>query len=164
MQVINSLSDISEQHTYPWSLFNNCLYWHRRCYLFSSLYTEPVPTSVVITDFGVSEGGQEYNLTCQVTVVEGLTVEPAVDWFQGATPITASDGNYLLSEAETQGTVTYRTLTFRLQRTSLAGMYECRGKVVVSSVGISNAINSSSFLVVIKGAAQYNIVLLTLFS
>ena len=115
--------------------------------------------SVEITDSGVSEGGQEYNLTCQVTVVEGLTVKPAVDWFRGTTHITASDANYILSGTETEGTVTSRTLTFRLLRTSLAGMYECRGKVVVSSVGISNAMNSSSFIVVAKGAAQYNICL-----
>ena len=89
-----------------------------------------------------------------MTVVEGLTVEPAVDWFQGTTSITASDANYILSGTETEGTVTSRTLTFRPLRTSLAGMYECRGRVIVSSVGISDATNSSSFIVVAKGAAQ----------
>ena len=90
-----------------------------------------------------------------MTVVEGLIVEPAVDWFQGGTPINGSNANYILSEAETEGTVTSRTLTFRPLHTSMAGMYECRGRVVVSSVGISDATNSSSFLLVVKGAAQY---------
>ena len=89
-------------------------------------------------------------MTCRVTVVEGLLFIPTVDWLWVAMPVAVND-DYILSEAVTKGTVTSRTLTFRSLRTSLAGMYECRGSVFAPSFGITNASNSSSLSVIVKG-------------
>ena len=83
-------------------------------------------------------------------MVEGLIVSPQVDWYPGAINITEDDDR-ILGEPVTQGLVTSRTLTFKSLRTSLAGVYECRGIVNIPTIDISGATNSSTFKVVVKG-------------
>ena len=122
--------------------------------LCTCLSPDPIPTSVEITDSGDAELEQEYTLTCHVTVVEGLIVNPRVEWY-GTTNIT-DDNDHTLSEPVTQGLVTSRTLTFKSLRTSLARMYECRGIVNIPSIALSGVTNSSMFPVVVKGM-QVNI-------
>ena len=77
-------------------------------------------------------------------------MSPQVDWYRGEMKI-AEDDDHILGEPVTGGGVTSRTLTFKSLRTSLAGVYECKGSVNIPSIGISGVTNSSVFPVVVKG-------------
>ena len=91
----------------------------------------------------VTEAGQSLTLTCNVTVVEYLIVDPQVEWIQrdGST-ISGVSVNPSTGEGPVvTGTLSTRDVNFAPLRTSHAGQYTCWASVNI--VDIPRLFNSS---------------------
>ena len=82
--------------------------------------------------YGTSEGtaDNEIQLTCNVTLVEGLVVRPSLKW----TGVGVGDNN--VTESETvilSDTWSERNLTFSPLKTSHGGRYRCTATIFISS-------------------------------
>ena len=77
--------------------------------------------------------GDELQLTCSVTVTEGLTVQPTVQWSGGS---VGSDG---VTESATtfSGAHSTRTLTFSPLLTSHEAQYTCQAEINISSINVT---------------------------
>ena len=77
---------------------------------------------MAITTSGDTVAGEQYTLTCTVTVPEssGLSGTPTVEW-------TGDEGKTSVTEGkpDTSGRVTTLTLTFNLLQDSQDGVYTC---------------------------------------
>ena len=103
--------------------------------LFYLIYTD-LPAPVV--NIGGSPvidrtGGEDFNLTCIVTVVEYLIVEPTVQWSGGS---VGSGNGVMVGDTVTthSGVMSMRTLTFSPLCTSHEGDYFCRATINTSLI------------------------------
>ena len=110
--------------------------------IFTFVPALPAP-EVMITTEGDSTAGQQYTLTCTVTVVENLVVEPGVEWSGGRTPSG-------VGSVRRDGATFTLTLTFNPLRTSDGGQYTCTASVNVSEISISNLNNKTSIDVIVQ--------------
>ena len=87
--------------------------------------------------------GTEFQLICSVTVTEGLTVQPTVQWSGGS---VGSEG---VTESATNhsGTISMRTLTFSPLLTSHGAQYTCQAEINVSSISVMRNGSNSTDLV-----------------
>ena len=79
--------------------------------------------------FHHGRGGEDFNLTCIVTVVEYLTVEPTVQWSGGS----AGSGNgVMVGDTTHSGVMSMKTLTFSPICTSHQGGYTCQATINIT--------------------------------
>ena len=71
-------------------------------------------------------GGEDFNLTCIVTVVEYLTVEPTVQWSGGS---VGSGNGVMVGDTTHSGVMSMKTLTFSPLCTSHQGAYICQSTI-----------------------------------
>ena len=95
----------------------------------------PPPTVVVIASSSGSIVGQDLNLTCTVTTVDGLVLPPLVEVLDPSGNTLMTGGNVLLGSPVTEGVVT--TLEVGLLSLGIAdgGRYMCRATISAPGVG-----------------------------
>ena len=95
----------------------------------------PSPT-VSITATGSLTAGQTYSLTCSVSVVEHLVVQPSIVWRDGqGREVARGSGSGLL-------------LTFAPLRTSNGSRYTCTASVSVPEISLTDSGENSTDVVV----------------
>ena len=84
-------------------------------------------------------------LTCNVTVVEYLTVEPTVQWSGGS----VGSGNGVMVEDTTHsGVMSMKTLTFSPICTSHQGSYSCQAIINIPSIELTRTASLGRFIYV----------------
>ena len=110
-----------------------------------SCFTALTAPVVAITTAGAPTAGGEFTLTCTVTVVKGLVVQPTVEWVDAGNMIVMSD----------EDGITVRTvdnaldLMFNPLLTSHGGQYTCRATINIESINITNLQNGRSQNVIV---------------
>ena len=99
----------------------------------------------MVTSKGDPIAGSTYTLVCQVSVVEGLVVDPDVVWLD-SNGTAVSGVNITVGGPSIEGSVVTRNLTFSPLHTSHGGDYTCRSSISVSSISVSSISLSSSNL------------------
>ena len=93
---------------------------------------------VMVTSKGDPTAGNTYTLVCQVSVVEGLVVNPVVEWLD-SNGTAVSGVNLSVGEPNIEGSVATRNLTFSPLHTSHGGNYTCRASISVSRILLSSS-------------------------
>ncbi len=83
----------------------------------------------------ISEAGQSVSLSCTVTVVENLIVNPHIEWMKVGGS-TINDLNSTEMTAVVTGTISTLNVSFNPLLTSHAGQYQCRTSVNISDVPV----------------------------
>ena len=89
---------------------------------------------------GDPTAGSSYTLVCQVTVTQGLVVDPDVVWLDSS-GMTVSG---LMGRPSIEGNVVTRNLTFNPLHTIHGGVYTCHASVSLPSISIANLSSNSS--------------------
>ena len=76
-------------------------------------------------------GGEDFNLTCNVTVVEHLTVKPTVQWSGGS---VGSGNGVMVGDTTHRGVMSMKNLTFNPLCTSHQGDYICQATITASLI------------------------------
>ena len=106
---------------------------------------------VTIDTAGSSTAGEMLTLTCRVTVVEGLTVQPDVVWLDsGGSPVMSGVNDVTIGNVMRNGEESTRGLVFNSLHTSHGEQYTCRATVNVPLIGVSGLNGSSSHNVTIQ--------------
>ena len=88
--------------------------------------------------------GDELQLTCSVTVTEGLTVQPTVQWSGGS---VGSEG-VTQTATTVSGSHSTRTLAFSPLLTSHGAQYTCQAVINIPSISVMrNGSNSANLIV-----------------
>ena len=90
--------------------------------------------------------GYNFTITCIVTLTEGLVRTPSVFWTDSNGQPIGSSEDIMLTDQETSGQTTNRTLYFYPIRTSDDGAYTCMA--MLSSPALSSSLNSSATYVI----------------
>ncbi len=108
---------------------------------------ELLPPVISVLSAPISEAGQSVSLSCTVTVVENLIVNPHIEWMKvGSSTITNSQNTSVLNTV-VSGTVSKLNIFFEPLLTSHAGQYQCRASVNISDVPvIFNNITTSLYV------------------
>ena len=77
--------------------------------------------------------GKDVVLTCNVKVVEYLTVEPTVQWSGGS---VGSGNGVMVGVTTHSGVMSMRTLTFSPLRTSHIVLYICKADINIPSINL----------------------------
>ena len=84
--------------------------------------------------------GEEVQLTCNVSVVEYLTVQPTVEWSGGSVDrgngVTESDTTH-------SGVMSMKTLTFSPLLTSHGAKYTCQADINIPSISLMKTASNS---------------------
>ncbi len=83
----------------------------------------------------ISEAGRSVSLSCTVTVVENLIVNPHIEWMKVGGS-TINDLNSTEMNTIVLGTVSKLNVSFDPLLTSHAGQYQCRASVNISDVPV----------------------------
>ena len=117
---------------------------------FVTALTAPV---VAISITGSTTAGETLTLTCKVTVMEGLTVQPDIEWVDsGGSAITSGVNDVAVGSVMRSGVESTLDLEFSPLHTSHGGQYTCRA---IISIGVSGLSGSSSEDIIIQ--SNYNI-------
>ena len=93
---------------------------------------------VMVTSKGDPIAGNTYTLVCQVSVVEGLVVNPNVVWLD-SNGTTVSGLDITVGGPSIEGSVVTHNLTFSPLHTSHGGDYTCQANVSVVSISLSSS-------------------------
>ena len=93
---------------------------------------------VMVTSKGDPTAGNTYTLVCQVSVVEGLVVDPDVVWLDSSGR-TVSGLDITVGGPSIEGSVVTRNLTFSPLHTSHRGNYTCQATISVFSISLSSS-------------------------
>ena len=105
----------------------------------------PLPPDLpdpVVTISGPTTGmaGEEFQLTCSVSVVEYLITEPTVQWSGGS----VDSGNGVTeSDTTVSGVISMRTLTFSPLHTSHGAEYTCQADINIPSISLMRSVSES---------------------
>ena len=77
--------------------------------------------------------GNDLILTCNVTVVEYLTVEPTVQWSGDS---VGSGNGVMVGDTTHSGVMSMRTLTFSPLRSSHGSLYTCQADINIPSIDL----------------------------
>ena len=86
---------------------------------------------MTISGPSIVTAGKHIMLTCTVTVVEYLTVEPTVQWSGGS---VGSGNGVMVGNTTHSGVMSMRTLTFSPLRISHRALYYCEGIINVPMI------------------------------
>ena len=93
--------------------------------------------------------GDNHNLTCTVTVVEGISSPVIVDWSGGDS--LSESSRVTISDQTNNGLQYTRMITFSSLRSRDRGQYTCS----VSVTGFDEANNSDSVMIMVNGKCMY---------
>ena len=99
----------------------------------------------MIKSEGDPTAGSSYTLVCQVTVTQGLVVDPDVVWLDSS-GMTVSG---LMGRPSIEGNVVTRNLTFNPLHTTHGGVYTCHASISLPSISIANLSNNSSAIITV---------------
>lgn len=107
-----------------------------------------LPSSIQtsISAIGPPVAGYNFTLICTVTLTEGLTGIPSVEWMDSGGQQINSVNDLVLSDPMTSGQMTNRTLYFDPIRTSDGGTYTC--VATVPSPALAMPLNMSAVYVI----------------
>ena len=89
--------------------------------------------------------GDMFILTCRVTVVEGLTVQPDVEWVDsGGNTVMSGVNDVTVGSVMRNGRESTLGLQFSPLHTSHGGQYTCGATINIQSIGVSGLSGSSS--------------------
>ena len=82
-----------------------------------------------VSSVGSSVAGEQLTLTCSVSVLEGASGIPIVEWrgADGSILTNMESGRIVVGDPTTNGSTTTVTLQFSPLHTSNAGVYTCQG-------------------------------------
>ena len=78
-------------------------------------------------------GGEDFNLTCIVTVVEYLTVEPTVQWSDHEGSVGSGNG-VMAGDTTHSGVISMKNLTFSPLCPSHQGVYICQTTINIKRI------------------------------
>ncbi len=100
-----------------------------------NIILELLSPEISVLSAPISEAGQSVTLSCTVTVVENLIVNPHIEWMKvgGSTinDLNSTEMNTVVSE-----TVFTLNISFNPLLTSNSGQYQCRTSVNISDVPV----------------------------
>ena len=89
--------------------------------------------------------GEEFQLTCSVSVVEYLITQPTVQWSGGS----VDSGNGVTeSDTTVSGVTSMRTLTFSPLHTSHGAEYTCQADISIASISLMRSASESRDIIV----------------
>ncbi len=92
------------------------------------------PPVISVVSAPISEAGQSVSLTCTVTVIENVIVNPHIELIKvGGSTITNSQNTSVIN-TEVSGSVSTLNVSFDPLLTSHAGQYQCRASIDISDV------------------------------
>ena len=104
------------------------------------------PPVVTTSSSGSSTANESFSLTCSVSVVAHLVVDPNITW------------GYMTGVVQTQGTGSSLELTFNPLTTSYGGRYTCTAIVNVPEISVSvSAHNTTDLVVTCKSLPVYSL-------
>ena len=98
-------------------------------------FTDLPALAVTVTGNTRGRAGQQFSLTCIVTTMKYLIVQPTVQWSGSSTSVGSS--GVTESDNTLSGIVSAKTLTFNPLRTSHGGEYTCQAVVSISSINVT---------------------------
>ena len=101
----------------------------------------PEPEVTISASSSIFTAGSNFVLTCTVTVVDYLTVEPTVQWSGGS---VGSGNGVMVGDTTHSGVMSMKTLTFSPLCPSHEGEYICQATINITLI---NEINSTAFAV-----------------
>ncbi len=93
------------------------------------------PPEISVLSAPISEAGQSVSLSCTVTVVENLIVNPHIEWMKVGSS-TINDLNSTEMNTVVSETVSTLNVSFDPLLTSHAGQYQCRTSANISDVPV----------------------------
>ncbi len=93
------------------------------------------PPEISVLPAPIFEAGQSVSLSCIVTVVENLIVNPHIEWMKAGSS-TINDLNLTEMKTVVSGTVSTLNVSFNPLLTSYAGQYQCRTSVNIFDVPV----------------------------
>ena len=97
---------------------------------------------VTVDAVGTPTAGEMLTLTCRVTVVEGLTVQPDVEWVDsGGNAVPSGVNDVTVGNVTISGTL---EMEFSPLHTSHGGMYTCIASINIQSIDVIGLTNNSS--------------------
>ena len=89
--------------------------------------------------------GEMLTLTCRVIVVEGLTVQPEVEWVvPGGSAVMSGVNNITVVNVSRSGRESTLDLEFSPLRTFHGGQYTCRAIIDIQSIHVTGLSGNSS--------------------
>ena len=111
-------------------------------YISSSITGLPNPIVNIITSGNQSLGGT-YNITCIVSVVDRLIVNPTIDWRKNSLINSNNEGDTLSVTPTVIGN-NAQSLIFSSLNTSDAGQYTCQATTTVPNIATTTANSNRS--------------------
>ena len=109
------------------------------------LLTALAAPMVAITTTGSASAGDMLTLTCRVTVVEDLAVQPDVEWVDsGGSAVMSGVNDVTVGNVMRSGRESTLDLEFIPLHTSHGAHYTCSATINIQSIGISDLSGSSS--------------------
>ena len=119
--------------------------------IFLLLYTALKAPVVIIETAGTPTAEEMLTLTCRVTVVGGLTVQPDVEWVDsGGSAVMSSVSNVTVGGLMRNGNEFTLDLEFSPLHTSHGGQYTCSAIINIESIGVSGLNGSTSQAVIVE--------------
>ena len=113
-----------------------------------SLPLAPPPPEVSVTSPPETLAGSLLSLTCNVSVVELLVMEPSVEWLGSNGSPISSDGNpSVSSRMVVSGTLSTRVVEFSLLQTSHGGQYSCLAKLTIPNITPLNSTANTDVII-----------------
>ena len=108
---------------------------------------------VAINTVSIPIAGEMLTLTCRVTVVEGLTVQPDVEWLDsGGSAVRSGVNNNIITvdNVMRNGSESTLGLEFSSLHTSDGGQYTCRATINIQLIYVSDLRGNSIQNVIIQ--------------
>ena len=119
-------------------------------HLIFSVPSEAVQISIERS--GISIAGETYTLTCNVSVIRGLTNSPSVIWTDGTMSITNESNVTVLTTVGNSYSISL--LTFNPLRTSHGDDYTCRGAIDSPALNLPQAISMRETVIIQSTSAE----------
>ena len=100
--------------------------------------------------------GQPYTLACNVEVVEGLVVQPIVQWLNSTSNEPLAGNGITVGALQIFGSTTSLTLTFDSLSVSDLREYICQGCVSIQKVFIQNHCASTRLCITLERKCANN--------
>ena len=106
---------------------------------------------VVRTDTaGSPTAGEMLTLTCRVTVVEGLTVDPTVTWLDSEDNPVTGGVNVTVGSVMRSGRESTLVLEFSPLHTSHGGRYTCMATILLPEIQVYALSGGSSLIIIVQ--------------
>ena len=99
---------------------------------------------------GSSTAGEMLTLTCRVTVVEGLTVDPTVAWFDSDNNAVTSGVNVTVGSVMRSGRESTLVLEFSPLHTSHGGRYTCIATILLPEIEVYALSGGRSLIIIVQ--------------